>query len=273
MGGPWVCTGWGLSSTSRVSPHAEPAAAQPQIPGATVAPSSPAASGTPSLLLPPGIPRAPTPPPAPTPSRGSMGCWTSRSRAPHVLPPLPRHLPPAAISRCSVLFLAEPGEPSPAAPASRDPGRAALPLRTHRPPAPAGRGSSPAAPAPSLSATLEPGPGARSAPPAAGLVSPGLQQQRLEAADGDGGDDGAQQEDAEQDPRGHAQQALPRHPVVAAQPHEPEIAAHGAPAPRGDREPAGRGGTAAATRGGCGDTHWQRGPRSGRWVQMPWFLQ
>lgn len=77
-------------------------------------------------------------------------------------------------------------------------------------------------------------------PPAAGLVRPGLQQQRLEPADGDGGEDGAQEEDAEQDPGCHAQQALLCHPVVTAQPHEPEIAAHGAPAPRGPSAPGGR---------------------------------
>lgn len=200
---------------------------------------------------------APRTHPEPHPAGGHCrGSGSSLSWAPHELPHPStshrRYQPPNTV----FLGRAQP-QPSdstmafPAAPCPGTPGGAGVPT---------------------LQELTDPSPGPRGPmlAPAAGLVGPGLQQQRLEPADGDGGEDEAQEDDAEQDPGRHAQQALLCHPVVTAQPHEPEIAAHGAPAPRGSISARG---VAPATPGCPQGTHWQRGCWSRAWVQMPWFLQ
>lgn len=73
---------------------------------------------------------------------------------------------------------------------------------------------------------------AEAAVAAAALLGPRLPQQRPEPADHGGPDGDPQEDDAEQSARGRAQQPRQRHSPLAAQPHEPNVAARGAPAER-----------------------------------------
>lgn len=143
--------------------------------GATAAPSSPAAPSTPfppARCSPRGHACTPTPPAQPGGTAVALrGTGTSRSWALHVLPPPPQHLPPAAIGRRRVFFLAE-LSPSPSRPPRRalalpDPGWAALPPGTRvrgqscclsPPPAPPGNRPRSRSTPPSRAA-LEPSPG------------------------------------------------------------------------------------------------------------------